>query len=70
VPDDIRLKGYKPYIPDAEKPATQIYVETPTGEQMDIGDYSKPVRQLCEQQEFLRYYFPEDLREQMEKIAN
>lgn len=60
---------YKPYDPDAEKPATQIYVEGPKGAPEEISKLSKPVQQLTEEYRLLRYYYPEAFRETVRAVA-
>jgi HD superfamily phosphohydrolase len=60
---------YKPYDPDAEKPAKQIFVEIATGKPQEISFLSKTVLQLRDQYELVRYYFPARLRSALEEIA-
>ena len=60
---------YKPYDADAEKPATQIYVEAPTGKPTEITLLSHTVEQLRKQFEMVRYYFPASIRVEIDKIA-
>jgi HD superfamily phosphohydrolase len=60
---------YKPYDPDADKPATQIYVQTHSGQPREISTISETVAQLRRKYELVRYYFPVRLREDMDRIA-
>ncbi len=60
---------YKPYDPDAERPATQIYVEAPTGKPQEIRLLSDTIVQLRKRYELVRYYFPEGLRTDINAIA-
>jgi HD superfamily phosphohydrolase len=61
---------YKPYDPDADNPATQIYVETAGGSPKELTTLSRPVKELTEKYTLLRYYFPEDIRVQIDQIAD
>jgi len=60
---------YKPYDPDAEKPATQIYVENLLGVPQEFGLLSDAVRELKRKYTLLRYYFPAEVRPEIEKLA-
>ena len=60
---------YKPYDPDQEKPAAQIYVESGTGKIVEIGTISEPVRTLQKKYHLVRYYFPERYRDEIQAIA-
>jgi len=60
---------YKPYDPDEDKPATQIYVATTLGEVKEIRKQSDAIGQLTKPYNFLRYYFPGSLREEMDTLA-
>ena len=60
---------YKPYDPDAEKPAAQIYVEDGTGKVVEISTISDAVATLRKQYQLVRYYFPEQYRTQIQAIA-
>jgi hypothetical protein len=60
---------YKPYDPDQEKPAAQIYVEDGTGRVVEIGTISDPVRTLQKKYHLVRYYFPERYRTEIQAIA-
>ena len=61
--------AYKPYDPDSDKPATQIYVETTLGQIKELSTESRTVQQLREPYALLRYYFPESLRSKIDPIA-
>ncbi len=60
---------YKPYNPDAARPAAQIYVENGVGQPQEISEQSSAVAQLRQQYELVRYYFPGRLRSEIEAIA-
>ena len=60
---------YKPYDPDAKKPAEQIFVEDGAGKLKEISILSKTIRDLRDEYELARYYFPSRLRPDLEKIA-
>ena len=61
--------AYKPYDPDSDKPATQIYVQTTLGQIKELSTESRTVQQLREPYALLRYYFPESLRSKIDPIA-
>jgi HD superfamily phosphohydrolase len=67
--DDPSDTPYKPYDPDAERPATQIYIETEQGGQAEISSKSDAIDTLKKKFSFLRYYFPEDLRSDVDALA-
>jgi len=60
---------YKPYYPDQDRPASQIYVELGDGRQYELSGKSDAVRQLRHRYTLLRYYYPESLRKKIERIA-
>jgi HD superfamily phosphohydrolase len=60
---------YKPYDPDADKPAEQIFVEDAAGRPRELSTLSQTVEELRRQYELLRYYFPERLRREIEATA-
>ena len=60
---------YKPYDPDDDKPATQIYVATTLGEPMEISKQSDAIAQLKRPYKLLRYYFPESIRDDIKSLA-
>jgi hypothetical protein len=61
---------YKPYEPDDETPATMIYMETSTGDIEEISKKRKALRELKDEYTFYRYYYPESIRDEIDKIAN
>jgi uncharacterized protein len=67
--DTPRDTPYKLYDPDAEKPATQIYLETGSGALKELSTVSEPVNALRKPYELVRYYFPERLRDRMDTLA-
>jgi uncharacterized protein len=60
---------YKPYDPDAEKPASQIYIDTFKPSRQEISQVSDSIVTLKKKYSLLRYYFPERLREKVVSIA-
>ena len=60
---------YKPYDPDAEKPATQIYVETAAGKPEPLSRTSGMVEVLSRKYTLIRYYCPAEIREDLQAIA-
>ena len=60
---------YKPYDPDAEHQAPQIYVETGTGEICELSKVSETVQNLVRKYSMTRYYFPAKFRQQIGDIA-
>jgi HD superfamily phosphohydrolase len=54
--------AYKLYNPDAEKPATQIYVEASNGKYLELSECSDTVKQLTKKYTLVRYYFPAEAR--------
>ncbi len=61
---------YKPYDPDAEKPATQIYVENSAGKVEALSHGSGIVEVLARKYTLVRYYFPEGLRNELKAVAD
>jgi len=61
---------YKPYKPDSENPASQIYVENAEGKPIEISETAKGLQALREKMKFTRYYFPESVRDMIENVAN
>ncbi|MEQ8786514.1 MAG: HD domain-containing protein [Pirellulaceae bacterium] len=61
--------AYKLYNPDAEKPATQIYIEGAAGGQVEISQRSAAVDQLTKKYTLVRYYYPADTRNQIRAEA-
>jgi len=62
--------AYKIYNPDSEAPDTQIYIEDREGRQTEISSLSEPVDRLRKKYALTRFYFPEDVRGDIEKIAD
>ncbi|HQP99834.1 MAG TPA: HD domain-containing protein [bacterium] len=60
---------YKPYNPDAEHQATQIFVETPKGTIEEISKLGSPVHELTREFRIVRYYFPQEMKAQMNELA-
>jgi HD superfamily phosphohydrolase len=69
VADSVADTPYKPYNPDAEVQETQIFVETPTGRQVEISSMSEPVKELTKKYNLLRYFYPSEIRNEVEAIA-
>ncbi len=69
VSDTAADTPYKPYDPDADKPASQIYMEAADGRPLELSSQSEPVAQLKKRYTFLRYYYPESIRDDIDKIA-
>lgn len=61
--------AYKLYDPDADKPATQIYLEQANGTHQEISRCSPSVLQLTTEYKLVRYYFPDSVRTQIESEA-
>lgn len=61
---------YKPYDPDASRPASQIYVETAQGQNVEISTRSDALVQLRKKYELVRYYFPESIRDRIDAVAD
>jgi HD superfamily phosphohydrolase len=60
---------YKPYDPDAEEPATQIYIEDTLGAVKEFGELSAGAKALKAKYGLLRYYFPAEHRGRIEEVA-
>ena len=58
------------YNPDAEAPDTQIYIENRDGKQTEISSLSEPVDRLRKKYALTRFYFPQDVRTEIAKIAD
>lgn len=54
---------YKLYNPDAEQPATQIYVADLSGQQVELSLLAKSVQELTNKYNLLRYYYPASVRD-------
>ncbi len=61
---------YKPYDPDDEKPATQIYLELSTGSVVEISKNREALQYLRKRYSLHRYYFPESIRDDIDRIAD
>ncbi|MGE0175374.1 MAG: HD domain-containing protein [Oligoflexales bacterium] len=70
VSDKASDTPYKPYDPDADHPATQLYVKVAGEELREISQISEPIKPLQRKYNLLRFYFPERLREGLKGIAS
>lgn len=61
--------AYKLYNPDAEYPATQIYISDLDGKQIALNEKSEPVKQLSKEYNLIRYYYPEEVRDRIKQEA-
>ncbi len=68
-PDAPSDTPYKLYNPDAEEPATQIYIESANGDQVELNQCSDAVKQLTNKYTLVRYYYPADARSQIREKA-
>jgi HD superfamily phosphohydrolase len=69
VPDTPGDTAYKPYDPDADRPATQIYVQTTLGEIKELSTQCPALERLRAPYSLLRYYFPETIRIPIDSLA-
>ena len=69
VADTAADTPYKPYDPDDDRPASQIYIESGGESSVEISTQSSALAQLQKKYSLLRYYFPERLRERIQGIA-
>ena len=60
---------YKPYDPEADKPAMQIYIKDSFGAMREIGEISPTARALRDRYRLTRYYFPAELHPTINAIA-
>lgn len=60
---------YKPYDPDSEKPANQIYVQNAAGKIEALTANSDIVQPLTKKYTLTRYYCPEGLRDELKALA-
>ena len=60
---------YKPYDPDSAKPNNQIYIEDSLGNQKEFGTLSPQVQELKKKYALVRYYFPSDCRDDIDRLA-
>lgn len=70
VEDSAADTPYKPYDPDDEYPATEIYLETEDGGSKEISKTREVLKELKNRYTLLRYFFPEHLRGAIEEIRN
>jgi HD superfamily phosphohydrolase len=61
---------YKMYNPDSEEPNTQIYIENGEGKQTEISRLSEPIAELQKKYTLSRFYFPAEVRDDIQKIAD
>ena len=61
--------AYKLYNPDAEKPATQIYIETAGGVYKELSERSESIRPLTKPYTLQRYYYPSVVRDRIKTEA-
>ena len=60
---------YKPYIPDTEQTAEQIYVVNPQGKLTELSERFKPAKELRQSFVKKRYYCPTSLRDPLRELA-
>lgn len=60
---------YKAYDPDQATSTTPIYVESPDGGMDELSTQSPTVEQLKKRYTLLRYYYPEEVRDEIDQIA-
>ena len=61
---------YKPYEEDSENSDKQIFVEDGNGKPRNLTQLSKQVKELQESYEFVRYYYPNELRVEIDGLAD
>jgi len=61
---------YQMYDPDSDDPNTQIYIENRDGKPVEISSLSDPVAQLRKKYVLARFYFPTDVRDDIQRIAS
>ena len=61
---------YKPYEEDKENSDTQIFVEDAAGRSRNLVFLSEQVERLQKTQELARYYFPPELRAEIDALAD
>ena len=69
VEDSAADMPYKPYDPDDEYPATEIYLESDDGKSKEISKTREVLKELKKRYTLLRYYFPSTLRSMIHDIA-
>jgi len=60
---------YKPYDPDDDQPATQIYVDTLSQGPKELSTLSDAVASLKRKYTLVRYYFPKKIQNDIMSIA-
>jgi HD superfamily phosphohydrolase len=68
--DTLADTPYKPYDPDEDRPATQIYVEDQDGVSKEISTISGPVNELRKKYTMIRYCYPIGVQGSIEGIAD
>ena len=61
--------AYKRYEPDAERPATQIYIAESDGQLTELTKCSRRVRELTDKYTLQRYYYPAAVRGRIQTEA-
>jgi hypothetical protein len=69
VQDSASDTPYKPYQPDEEKPARQIFIENGQGRIVEISTLSEALMQLRKTYTVIRYYAPASFRNELTRIA-
>lgn len=60
---------YKLYNPDAENPATQIYIADLDSRQVELSQRAESIKPLTKKYSLVRYYYPRDVRDSIRKNA-
>ncbi|KKL80240.1 hypothetical protein LCGC14_2006750 [marine sediment metagenome] len=60
---------YKLYNPNAEKPATQIYVESQSGKHQELSECSDSIKPLAKKYTLVRYYYPKSVQQSIQTEA-
>jgi uncharacterized protein len=70
VPDGPADTSYKPYNPAKHKQSepSQIFIEDDRGQITELSNESEAIHALTKETAWLRYYFPESLREEVDTI--
>ena len=68
VEDSASDTPYEPYHPDADRPATQIYVENDAGRIVEISAVSEALGLLMKTYTMMRYYVPGEFRDELERL--
>lgn len=61
--------AYVPYDPNADEPASQINIENVAGKVVELSTVSTPVAQLKTKYQFARFYYPKEIRDNVNMIA-